>query len=98
MNKSKPWLPKLTCSNKSSKWPTLSGALAGGGWKQHRQTDMSTTYNWDKPGPKASRTESETISSAGGSTLSMDEDVHSDEGHGVTSLGYLGHQMTDVPL
>ncbi len=28
----------------------------------------------------------------------MDKDVHSDEGRGVTSLGYPGHLMTDAFL
>ncbi len=41
---------------------------------------------------------SEKIWYTGGSTLAVDEDVHSNEGHGVTGLGHPGHLMIKAPL
>ena len=97
-NNAKHWKPRSTCLSRRYTQLGPSKASAKGGSKQHEQINMSTICDWGNQEPCQNTTESRMTWCTKGSNLSMDKDVHSDEGHGVTSLGYPGHLMTDAPL
>ncbi len=99
MSSVKALLPKLTSSNKKWRQPKWNEVSAKGDSRQPKLTGMFTASALDKREHNTNKTKCEGMySTKHNDDTAVDVDVHSDEEHGVTSLGSPGHHLTQLPL
>ncbi|SRR5713226_5346807 len=99
MSSVKALLPKSTSSNKRWKWLRWNEVSAKGDLKQPRLTGTFAASVLVKQEHGTSKTKCKGMYSAKhDDDTVVDVDVHSDEEHGVTSLGSPGHHLTQLPL